>query len=61
MGYIKHHKIIVLIENGNTQNFIHKKLMEETYCFVQPIPNYDRKWWYDEMYGLMLKCETPNW
>jgi hypothetical protein len=26
IGYIKHHKIIVLIDSGSTHNFIHKRV-----------------------------------
>jgi hypothetical protein len=40
IGYIKHHKVIVLIDSGNTHNFIHRRVVEETHCYVHAIPNF---------------------
>jgi hypothetical protein len=40
IGYIKHHKVIVLIDSGNTHNFIHRRVAKETHCYVHPIPNF---------------------
>jgi hypothetical protein len=35
-GYIKNKKVIVLIDYGNTHNFIHYKLSKNLNCFVYP-------------------------
>jgi hypothetical protein len=39
-GYIKKKKVIVLIDSGNTHNFIHYKLAKDLYCFVYPAPEF---------------------
>jgi hypothetical protein len=36
-GYIKKEKVIVLIDYGNTHNFIHYKLAKDLNCFVYPV------------------------
>lgn len=38
-GYIKHHKIIVLVDSGNTHNFMHRQAAEETHCYVHLVSN----------------------
>jgi hypothetical protein len=40
IGYIKHFRVIVLIDNGSTDNFIHKRVAHETHCYVHPISNF---------------------
>ena len=35
-GYIKKEKVIVLIDYGNTHNFIHYKLAKSLYRFIYP-------------------------
>jgi hypothetical protein len=40
IGYIKHYKVIVLIDSGNTHNFIHRRVAQETHCYVHPISNF---------------------
>jgi hypothetical protein len=39
-GYIKKKKVIVLIDYGNTHNFIHYKLAKDLNCFVYPAPEF---------------------
>ena len=39
-GYIKIHKVVVLVNNGRTHNSIHKKVVEETHCYVHPMSNF---------------------
>ena len=39
-GYIKLHKVVVLVDNGNTHNFIRKRVMEETHYYVHPVSNF---------------------
>jgi carbamoylphosphate synthase small subunit len=39
-GYIKNKKVIVLIDSGNTHNFIHYKLAKALNCFVYPAPEF---------------------
>jgi 5S rRNA maturation endonuclease (ribonuclease M5) len=38
ISYIKHHKVIVLIDSDSTHNFIHRRVTEETHCYVHAIP-----------------------
>jgi hypothetical protein len=40
IGYIKHHKLIMLIDNKNTSNFIHRREAKDTHCYVCPISNF---------------------
>ena len=37
-GYIKNKKVIVLIDSGSTNNFIHCKIAKELNCFLYPAP-----------------------
>jgi hypothetical protein len=39
-GSIKKKKVIVLIDSGNTHNFIHYKLAKALNCFVYPAPEF---------------------
>jgi hypothetical protein len=39
-GYIKHHLVVVLIDSGNTHNFIHHRLADEIHCFVFLVSNF---------------------
>jgi hypothetical protein len=52
MGYIKHQKVIVLVDNGNTHNFIHKTVVEEAHCFVHLVHNFQIM----IASGVMMKC-----
>jgi len=29
-----------LVDNGNTHNFIHRRVVEEMYCYVHSVPNF---------------------
>ena len=35
IGYIKHEKIIILVDSGNTHNFIHHRLAQEINCYIR--------------------------
>jgi len=37
ISYIKHHKVIVLIDIGNTHKFIHRRVTQDTHCYICPI------------------------
>jgi len=39
-GFIKHHPIVVLIDNGGTHNFIHQRIAKAVHCFVREISNF---------------------
>jgi hypothetical protein len=39
-GCIKHRKVIILIDNDNTHDFIHRRVAKETPCYVHAIPNF---------------------
>jgi len=35
--YIRHKKVIILIDSGNTHNFIHRHISQETNCYIYAI------------------------
>jgi hypothetical protein len=35
IGYIKHREVIILIDSGNTHNFIHHRIAQETNCYIR--------------------------
>jgi hypothetical protein len=37
IGYIKHWKFVILINSGNTHNFIHRQISQETLCYIHAI------------------------
>ena len=39
-GYIKNKKVIVLIDSGSTNNFIHYKVAKDLNYFVYPTPRF---------------------
>jgi hypothetical protein len=43
IGYIKHRKVIILVDSGNTHNFIHCNIAQETMCYIvhQQFSNHD--------------------
>jgi hypothetical protein len=40
IGYIKHHKVIILVYSGNTHNLIHRHISQETHCYIHFINNF---------------------
>jgi hypothetical protein len=40
IGYIKHRKVIILVDNGNTHNFIHCCISQETNCYIRVVNNF---------------------
>jgi hypothetical protein len=52
IGYIKNHKVIILIDSNNTHSFIHKRVAEETHCYSHVV-HYFRIM---IAYGDMVKC-----
>jgi hypothetical protein len=34
IGYIKHKKVIILVDSGSTYNFIHLRIAQETNCYI---------------------------
>jgi hypothetical protein len=40
IGYIKHQKVIILIDSGNTHNFIHRCIGQETNCYIRAVNNF---------------------
>ena len=39
IGYIKHRKVIILVDSGNTHNFIHRRIAQETRCYIHVVNN----------------------
>jgi hypothetical protein len=40
IGYIKHQKVIILVDSGRTHNFIHRCIAQETHCYIHAINNF---------------------
>jgi hypothetical protein len=40
IGYIKHQKVIILVDSGSTHNFIHRYIAQETHCYIHAINNF---------------------
>ena len=40
IGYIKHQKVIILVDSGNTHNFIHRCIAQETHCYIHAVNNF---------------------
>jgi hypothetical protein len=40
IGYIKHWKVIILFDSGNTHNFIHRRIAQETHCYIHAVNNF---------------------
>jgi hypothetical protein len=40
IGYIKHQKVIILVDSGSTHNFIHHCIAQETHCYIHVVNNF---------------------
>jgi hypothetical protein len=40
IGYIKHQKVIILVDSGSTHNLIHRHIAQETHCYIHAINNF---------------------
>jgi hypothetical protein len=40
ISYIKHQKVIILVDSGSTHNFIHRRIAQETHCYIHAINNF---------------------
>jgi hypothetical protein len=40
IGYIKHRKVIILVDSGSTHNFIHRRIAQETNCYICVVNNF---------------------
>jgi hypothetical protein len=40
ISYIKHRKVIILVDSGSTHNFIHHHISQETHCYIHAINNF---------------------
>jgi hypothetical protein len=40
IGYIKHRKVIIMIDSGSTHNFIHHRIAQETHCYIHVVNNF---------------------
>jgi hypothetical protein len=40
IGYIKHQKVIILVDGGITHNFIHRCISQETHCYIHAVNNF---------------------
>jgi hypothetical protein len=40
IGYIKHRKVIILVDSGSTHNFIHCCIAQETHCYIHAVNNF---------------------
>jgi hypothetical protein len=40
IGYIKHRKVIILVDSGSTHNFIHRRTAQETHFYIHTVNNF---------------------
>jgi hypothetical protein len=40
IGYIKHRKVIILVDSGSTHNFIHCRISHENNCYIRVVNNF---------------------
>ena len=40
ISYIRHHKVIILVDSGSTHNFIHCCMTQETDCYICAFNNF---------------------
>jgi hypothetical protein len=40
IDYIKHRKVIILVDSGRTHNFIHRRIAQETHCYIHVVNNF---------------------
>jgi hypothetical protein len=40
IGYIKHLKVIIMVDSGSTHNFIHRRIAQETHCSIHAVNNF---------------------
>jgi hypothetical protein len=40
INYIKHRKVIILVDSGSTQNFVHHRISQETHCYIHAVNNF---------------------
>ena len=40
ISYIKHQKVIILLDSGSTHNFIHRLISQEDNCFIVVVENF---------------------
>jgi hypothetical protein len=40
IGYIKHWKVIIMVDSGSTHNFIHRHIAQETHCYIHDVNNF---------------------
>jgi hypothetical protein len=40
IGYIKHRKVIILVDSGSTHNFVHHRISQETNCYIRAVNNF---------------------
>jgi hypothetical protein len=40
ISYIKHWNVIILVDSGNMDNFIHHCISQETHCYIHAVNNY---------------------
>jgi hypothetical protein len=40
IGYMKHWKVIILVDSGSIHNFIHCRIAQETHCYIHAVNNF---------------------
>jgi hypothetical protein len=40
ISYIKHQKVIILVDSGSIHNFIHRRIAQENHCYIHAINNF---------------------
>jgi hypothetical protein len=53
---IKHRKVIILVDSGSNHNFIHRRIAQETHCYIHVVNNFQIM----IANGGSMKCEGPD-
>ena len=40
ISYIKYRKVIILVDSGSTHKFIHRRIAQETHCYIHVVNNF---------------------
>jgi hypothetical protein len=63
IGYIKHRKVIIHVDSGSTHNFIHRRISQETNCYICVVNNFQIMIFNGGSMKCGGRCEnvSPNW
>jgi hypothetical protein len=63
ISYIKHQKVIIQVDSGSTHNCIHRRIAQETHCYIHAVKNFQIMIFNGGSMKCGGHCEnvSPNW